>query len=174
MFEVAVPGQGGGTAPAYTRSGTFQFAPLPNGDRQLVTNTGMPVVNQEGGNIIVPAGHNLVVHTDGRLVAVNEIDDTTIDLGRIRLIQVLMPELLRSIGDNLYVLEDGANAANAVEVLNELPEDTVIMQGYTEASNVTLTDELTELISVQRAYQLNARALASAEQMLGMAIKLRA
>lgn len=173
LFEVAVPGQGGGTTPAYTRSGNFQLVALPSGDRQLVTNAGMPVVNQEGENIIVPAGHELIVGTDGSLRAFNELDYTTVELGRIRVVEVRMPELLQSIGDNLYVLEGVDNLENVVEVLEELPADTVIMQGYTEASNVSLVDELTELITVQRAYELNARALSSADQMLGMAVRLR-
>lgn len=173
LFEVAVPGQGGVISPAYTRSGSFQLMPLPGGDRQLVTSSGMPVLNRDGGNIVVPAGYNLIVNPDGTMLGVNETDDTTVDLGRIRLVQVLNPELLRSIGDNLYNIVDGAEAGNVVAVLDELPQGTMVVQGHTEASNVELANELTELISVQRAYQLNARALASADQMLSMAIKLR-
>ena len=174
LFEVAVPAPGGGTTPAYTRSGSFQLLPHPDGGRQLSTNTGMPVVNQDGEPIIVPDGYELRVQSDGTLVGVSEADDTIIDLGRIRVVDVRMPELLRSIGDNLYVIDDIPNRENVVVVMDELPEGTMIMQGYTEASNVSLVDELTELISVQRAYQLNARALYSADQMLGMAVRLRA
>jgi len=174
LFEVAVPVPGGGVTPAYTRNGSFQLLPLPEGGKQLSTKTGMPVVNQDGEPIIVPEGYELRVQSDGALLGISETDDTTIDLGRIRLVDVRMPELLRSIGDNLYVLDDIPDRENVAVVMDELPADTKIMQGYTEASNVSLVDELTELISVQRAYQLNARALYSADQMLGMAVKLRA
>ncbi|WP_123042266.1 flagellar hook-basal body protein [Cohnella candidum] len=169
LFEVVTPD---GT-PAYTRHGAFQLNPLPGGDRQLVTDAGLPVVDETGGSIIVPEGRNLTIQADGTMLAVGQAGTDPINLGKIRLMEVVNPELLRSIGDNLYGVDAGTNAADVVQQLAVLPEGTAVRQGFTEASNVNLTDEMTEVMSVQRAYQLNARALSSAEQMMSMANNLR-
>ncbi len=169
LFEITMPD---GTS-AYTRHGAFQMVSLPNGDRQLVTDSGMPVVAQDGGDIIVPAGYNLTVHADGTMMAVGRTEEPPIALGSIRLVQVLKPELLRSVGHNMYGIAEGVNANDVVEMMAVLPQGTAVRQGFTEDSNVVLADEMAELLTVQRAYQLNARALVSSEQMLNMANHLR-
>lgn len=157
----------------YTRNGAFQLVPLANGDRQLVTDGGLPIQDRNGNDIIVPAGRNLTISAEGFLTAVGNEGTAPIDLGQLQLVQVLKPDLLRAIGDNLYSVDAGANPAGIVQLLPAKPVDVAVRQGYTEQSNVSLADEMTELINVQRAYQLNARALASADQMLGMANSLR-
>lgn len=169
LFEVAMPD---GTS-AFTRHGAFKLVPFAGGGRQLVTEAGLPVLTQVGGNIIVPDGHELAVAADGTITAIGAAGTNPIPLGRLSLMQVIKPELLRSIGDNLYGVEEGTNPADVLQALAVLPEGTAVRQGFTEQSNVNLTDEMTELLNVQRAYQLNARALASAEQMLSMANNLR-
>ncbi|WP_276353532.1 flagellar hook-basal body protein [Cohnella caldifontis] len=169
LFQVRMPD---GTT-AYTRHGAFQMIPLPNGERQLVTDGGLAILNRDGGDIIVPEGRNLTISADGNLLAVGNSGTVPIPLGQLQLVQVLKPELLRSIGDNLYGVDAGTNANAVVQQLPVKPVDVSVRQGFTEQSNVSLTDEMTELINVQRSYQLNARALASADQMLGMANSLR-
>ncbi|MBW5445907.1 flagellar hook-basal body complex protein [Cohnella sp. CFH 77786] len=169
LFEITMPD---GT-PAYTRHGAFQLVALPSGDRQLVTDAGMAVRDSRGQNIIVPAGRTLTISPEGTLTAVGNSGTTPIELGQLQLVQVLKPELLRSIGDNLYGIEQGTNPASVLQQLPARPVGVAVRQGFTEQSNVSLTDEMADLMSVQRAYQLNARALTSADQMLGMANNLR-
>jgi flagellar basal-body rod protein FlgG len=158
---------------AYTRHGAFQLVPLPGGERQLVTDTGLPVLTQDGGDIIVPAGTNLTINPDGALTAVGATGTQPVDLGKLALVQVVKPELLRSLGDNLYGVDAGTNPGDVVQLLTTLPVGTSVRQGYSEQSNVNLVDEMTDLTMVQRAYQLSARALSSADQMLSMANNLR-
>lgn len=169
LFEIATPDG----SPAFTRQGAFQLIPLPGGDRQLVTDAGLPVMAQDGGEIVVPAGRNLTISPSGNMLAIGPEGTDPIALGQIRLVQVVKPELLRSLGDNLYGIEAGTNANDVVQLLGVLPPGTAVRQGFAEQSNVNLTDEMSTLMMVQRAYQLSARALSSSEQMMGMANNLR-
>lgn len=168
LFQVNVNG-----TTAYTRQGAFQLIPLPDGERQLVTADGYAVLDEFGLDITVPADYKLVVSSDGTMRGEGLPGTLPIELGRIGLVQVLKPELLRAIGDNLYGVSEGTDAAQVVQLLDEATEDVSVRQGFMEQSNVDLTVEMADLIAVQRAYQLNARALASAEQMMGMANNLR-
>jgi flagellar basal-body rod protein FlgG len=170
LFEVATPDG----SPAFTRQGAFQLVPLPNGERQLVTDGGLPILAQDGSDIIVPEGRNLVIAADGKMQAVGAPGSTPVELGKLRLVQVVKPELLRSIGDNLYGIDAGTNTGDVVQLLGVLPMGTAVRQGFSEQSNVSLTDEMAELMTVQRAYQMSSRALTSSEQMLSMANNLRA
>jgi len=169
LFRVTMPD---GTE-AYTRQGAFQLVPLPSGDRQLATNDGNAVVDALGGDIIVPAGMDLTIRPDGTMVAEGVAGTVPAELGRIGLVQVLKPEMLVAIGDNFFGVSEGVNPAVVVEDLPDRQPDVSVRQGYTEQSNVNLTSEMSEVIMVQRAYQLNARALASSEQMMSMANNLR-
>jgi len=169
LFRVTMPD---GTE-AYTRQGAFQLVPLANGDRQLVTNDGNAVLDAQGGDIIVPAGLNLTIMPDGAMMAEGPAGTTPTDLGRIGLVQVLKPELLRQVGDNFFGVSEGTNRAVVVQELAERQVGVAVRQGFTEQSNVNLTNEMAEVIAVQRAYQLNARALTSSEMMMNMANNLR-
>jgi flagellar basal-body rod protein FlgG len=84
------------------------------------------------------------------------------------------PALLSPVADNLFAVADGVNSADVIRSVTAASgSDISIEQGYLEQSNVNLTEEMTELINVQRAYQLSARALSSSDTMLGLANNLR-
>lgn len=169
LFQVAAPD---GTI-AYTRNGAFQLVPLAGGERQLMTDSGLPVLDANGAEIIVPAGRDLTVAADGLMQAVGPAGTDPTALGQLGLVQVIKPELLRTVGENLYGIDAGTNAGDVVRQLAAVPVGTAVRQGFAEQSNVKMADEMTDVIMVQRAYQLSARALSNAEQMLGMANNLR-
>lgn len=164
---------------AFTRHGSFQLVSTGGGERTLVTNSGYPVVADVGGAdgfIVVPEGYNLSIDADGTLVGIGPQGSAPIDLGKLKMMQASKPELLQSIADNLYGVPEDINIEDVVTDVTQLPADTLgiaVRQGYVENSNVSLTDEMADLVIVQRAYQLSARALSSAEQMMGMANNLR-
>ncbi|MNI74655.1 Flagellar basal-body rod protein FlgG [compost metagenome] len=76
---------------------------------------------------------------------------------------------------NLYALTFGANEGDVLVDTASLPQEqrASLRQGAVEASNVNLTDEMAELMQVQRVYQLAARALTSSETMMSLANNLR-
>jgi flagellar basal-body rod protein FlgG len=178
LFEVRTDGNING-ARAFTRHGPFQLMPDANGDRVLVTNSGQQVVGDTGNGedfIRVPAGYNLSIATDGTLTAVGNEGTAPINLGKLKLVQVTNPELLQAVADNLYGIPSNVNPNDAVRNIAPLPNGETgisVRQGFVEQSNVNMTDEMTDLMIVQRAYQLSARALSSGEQMMGMANNLR-
>lgn len=179
LFEVR-SGQTLNSDRAFTRMGSFHLMPDGNGDGRLVTDQGQPVIADDGGTdtfVTVPAGYNLAIGADGAIRATSPDGQTTVDLGTLKLVKVLKPELLQSIGDNLYGIPQNVNANDVVQQTAANPGvegGVAVRQGSLEQSNVNLTDEITELINVQRAYQLNARALSSADQMMQLATNLRA
>lgn len=178
LFEVRTDGTLDG-APAFTRHGSFQLISSGGGDRTLVTNTGYPVVAQDGGVdsfIVVPEGYNLTIEADGTLRGIGPQGSTPIELGKLKMMQATKPELLQSISDNLYGVPENVNIADVVTDVTQLPADALgisVRQGFVENSNVNLTDEMADLMIVQRAYQLSARALSSSDEMMGMANNLR-
>jgi flagellar basal-body rod protein FlgG len=178
LFEVRTDGDING-ARAFTRHGPFQLMPDGNGERILVTNSGQQVVGDTGSGedfIHVPIGYNLSIAADGTLTAVGNEGTTPIDLGKLKLVQVTNPELLQAVADNLYGIPQNINPNSVVSNVSTLPNgDTgiAVRQGFVEQSNVSLPDEMADLMFVQRAYQLSARALSSGEQMMGMANSLR-
>lgn len=168
----------------FTRNGSFQFSLLQGDDQNvyLATEDGSMVSGVDGGTIAIPRGHSMRIDAIGRVFSYNPADPNAqpIQVGRLRLMQVLRPQLLESIGNNQYVIPD--EVQNPDDVLAELdvaaltgPDANIsVRQGYLEQSNVNLSNEMTDMITTQRAYQLNARALSSADQMMRLTNNLRA
>ncbi|MFC5451413.1 flagellar hook-basal body protein [Paenibacillus aestuarii] len=192
LFEVAVSkvDENGNPAfqTAWTRNGAFNLSPDANGDAVLTTKDGYFVtgVDENGDTvrpIVVPKGYRPVVDENGTIRAYNEQDPTEapMNLGSIKLVRVVRPQLLRDLGDNLYTLPAGITPADQANVLqtvngaaNNGADRVSLMQGYLEQSNVNLSDEMTDLVMVQRALQLNSRAITSSDQMMNLANNLRA
>lgn len=177
LFEVIVDGAGNR---AYTRNGAFQLTLNANGDTILATAEGYPVVanvtdadgNMAEGNLVIPEGYTLRVNADGSVQGISS--DGTINLGSIKLLQATRPAGLTAVADNLFAIAEGINVDDVVQqILPDGDNRIALRQGYLEQSNVELTDEMTELISVQRAYQLAARALSSSDTMMGLANTMR-
>ncbi|MEH7300172.1 flagellar basal body rod C-terminal domain-containing protein [Neobacillus drentensis] len=63
-----------------------------------------------------------------------------------------------------------ANGSNATDYVKKMqPEEVQIASGFLEGSNVDLTKEMTDLMTTQRGFQMNARAVSYADQMIGIA-----
>lgn len=141
---------------AYTRDGSFKL----NRDGTIVTADGYylePVV-------IVPEDALAInVSKDGIIEAVlpNEIEALTI--GQIDLVKFINPEGLKSVGNNLYV----ATPASGIPI-NGIPGADgygEILQFYLETSNVDIVEEMVNMISAQRAYEINSKSIRAADDM---------
>ncbi|MDF2648628.1 MAG: flagellar hook-basal body protein [Paenibacillus sp.] len=169
--------------PAWTRNGAFSLSPDATGGTVLTTKEGHFITGVDGNPIRVPAGFRPVVEQNGTIKGYNEQDPSAapINLGQIKLVRVVRPQLLQDVGDNLYAIPNGITAAEKANILQDVnplvdnPANRVsLMQGFLEQSNVTLADEMTDLVIVQRALQLNSRAITSSDQMMNIANNLRA
>lgn len=169
--------------PAWTRNGAFSLTPDADGGTVLTTKEGHFVTNSEGEPIRIPTGFRPVVEQNGTIYGYSEQDPSAapLNLGQIKLVRVVRPQLLQDAGDNLYALPAGITEAEKANILQNVNPglDTsnnrvTLMQGFLEQSNVTLADEMTDVVMVQRALQLNSRAITSSDQMMNIANNLRA
>ncbi|BBH23879.1 flagellar basal-body rod protein FlgG [Paenibacillus baekrokdamisoli] len=171
LFEVITDAAGNR---AYTRGGTFQTSFDSSGNNILTTKDGYAVSSVDDQHIeIPPEVHAVRIDTAGHVLG-ELASGETVALGQLKMVQAVKPSLLSQVSDNLFTVADGVNVAAVIQKV--VPGDgtgVTIRQGFLEQSNVNLTDEMTELISVQRAYQLSARALSSSDTMLGLANNLR-
>ncbi|WP_431086380.1 flagellar hook-basal body protein [Paenibacillus sp. 8b26] len=174
MFEVQGNGQ-----KAWTRDGSFHFVPDPNDGKTmlLTTSKGYQVLDNNDVPVTAPSGSKVAINPDGELLIRPDGTGNPIVGQRIKLMDVQRPEGLEQRDDNLFVLAYGVTEANvfgAAGVAGAVPADVSVRSGYLEESNVDLAGEMTDMMQVQRMYQLAARALTSSDTMMNLANNLRA
>ncbi len=141
---------------AYTRDGSFQID--QNG--AIVNSLGYPL---EPALTIPQDAVSITVGRDGT-VSVDQVDGTVTQLGSIELANFVNPAGLRSLGGNLFIAtESSGDALLETPGANGVGE---IGQGFLETSNVSIVNELVNMITAQRAYELNSRAIRSSDEML--------
>jgi flagellar basal-body rod protein FlgG len=153
FFQVLMPD---GTT-AYTRDGSFQSD--QNG--QLVTSSGFPVQP----SITLPQNAtSLTIGRDG-IVSVTQAGSTaSVQVGQLQLATFLNPTGLQSTGENLYVESDASGGPN--QTAPGQNGAGILNQGYVEASNVNVVEELVNMIQAQRSYEINSKAVQTSDQML--------
>jgi len=169
---------------AWTRDGSFQLMqdPANPGSLVLATQQGERLRGVDDGPIVIPANASIRIDENGRVFATDNANPeaTPVEVGQLKVIRAVRPQVLINDGNNLFTLPPGVDAADALETVDPATNDAneqmkvAIRQGFLEQSNVSLTDEMTELMTVQRAYQLNARAITSSDTMMNLTNNLRA
>lgn len=143
---------------AYTRAGAFKT----DGEGRLVTSDGNPLVP----NIVIPEDTTKVaIGKDGTVQAfLNGETREGTELGIIELARFSNPAGLKSIGTNLH-LESASSGQPIIGLAGEEGLGS-ISQGYIEDSNVSVMKEMVNMISAQRAYEINSKAVKTANEML--------
>ncbi|MCW0234231.1 MAG: flagellar basal-body rod protein FlgG [Ferrovibrio sp.] len=159
-FQVTLPS--GETS--YTRAGSFQV----NAQGQIVTVDGYQI----NPAITVPQGA-LSVNIDATGIVEARIAGQTNaqQLGQIQLATFVNEAGLEATGDNLF-LETAASGQPTVGNPNAIGFG-VLRQGYVETSNVNPVQEITNLITAQRAYEMNSKIITASDEMLQTATRLR-
>lgn len=166
----------------YTRDGSFEIAVNPNDPDNLYLETkeGNFVNGTNGQPIRFPKNLKMSVDDKGNVTAVNATDTgiPAVQVGQLKLVRVVRPQYMQQIGENLFALPNGLDNTKGqilqtVNTGSALESPVAIRQGFLETSNVNLADEMTELIMVQREYQLSARAVTSSDTMMNLANNLR-
>ena len=150
---------------AYTRDGSFER----DSSGQLVNVDGYQV--QPG--ITIPDGANSIsISADGMVEVFLGNESTPTQLGQIQLARFVNKAGLESLGDNLFV-ETGASAAPPRSACPTPTAWATCMQGYLEMANVNAVTEIADLIAAQRAYEMNARVISGADEMMSATSQLR-
>ena len=160
-FQVATPA--GDTV--YTRDGAFNV----NAQGQLVTGDGLLVTP----NIVVPINATAVNVSQTGVVSASVAGQTAPQtLGQLTLAHFVNDAGMLALGGNLFQQTAASGQPNV-----GVPGDTafgIIQQGYLESSNVDPVSEITNLISAQRAYEMNSKVIQAADQMSGTISNMRA
>ena len=158
----------------YTRDGAFILSPVDDG-LMLATNLGYPVLDVDGEPIIFPddvAWHNVTMDDAGNFWHVTPEGDVD-DLGiQLQLVQFPNPQGLEAVGSNLWQMTAASGEA-LVQGVDEIIRYSRVFQGVLEMSNVNVAEEMVDMIRAHRAYDLNARAITTSDEMLQTANGLK-
>jgi flagellar basal-body rod protein FlgG len=145
---------------AYTRDGTFQV----NADGEMVTAKGYAL---QPGIAIPEDALSVTIGTDGIVSVLQPGNSSPVEVGTIQLANFVNPAGLQPVGQNLF-MESGSSGSPQTGTPG-LDGIGRIAQGSLETSNVNTVEELVNMIETQRAYEMNSKAIATAEQMLEFA-----
>ena len=160
FFQIELPN--GETS--YSRSGEFKL----DADGRIVNPDGFLLVPE----ISVPIDTvSINVGMDGTVSVIQADDATPVDIGTIQLARFVNASGLRSLGRNLY----SPTEASGDEIVGTPGENGfgTISQGFLEMSNVSVVDEMVNMITAQRAYETNSKVIQTADDMLQMANNLK-
>ncbi len=159
----------------YTRNGDFMWSLAIDGSRVLTTSEGYNVLDNDGNRITLPdgvGGDTVSFGTEGQL-AYRGADGNYIQTGQsVALYQFNNPKGLEKVGESMWQATESSGAARNEATAAGITRSK-INQGYLEASNVNVADEMVNLIVAQRAYELNSRAITTSDTMLEQANNLR-
>jgi flagellar basal-body rod protein FlgG len=160
FFQVTMPD--GETA--YTRDGTFSLSP----DGTIVTADGYTV---QPGLAIPTAATSVSINTSGQLQVTLQGQTAPTTVGQLQLASFPNDAGMAAQGDNLFL----QTAASGAPVTGN-PATTgfgTVMQGFVETSNVNVVTEITNLITAQRAYEMNSQVITASDNMLSTLTNLR-
>jgi flagellar basal-body rod protein FlgG len=159
-FQITLPS--GETA--YSRDGTFALSP----EGEIVTADGYVV---QPGITIPTNATNVTINGDGQVQVTlsGQVAPTT--LGQLQLATFPNATGLDSQGDNLFL--QSAASGDAVTGTPGSPGFGTMQQGFIETSNVNVVTEITNLITAQRAYEMNSKVITTSDEMLSTLTNLR-
>ena len=151
FFQISMPDG----SIAYTRTGSFSV----NQDGDIVTSQGYtlePAVN-------IPQGSSsLTICRDGTVSTVT--NGTLTQVGNLQVVDFVNPTGLEAVGGNLY--KETVASGAPLQTTPGLNGTGEVVQGVLESSNVSVVEEMVNMVATQRAYEMNARVVSTADQML--------
>ena len=149
---------------AYTRAGNFTRD--ENGN--ITTPEGFPLIP----NIQIPANStSITIGTDGIVTTLQGNDTAAVEVGQITTHTFINPSGLHALGGNMFL-----NTLASGDPIEGIPGENGsggLKQGVLEMSNIKLVEEMTDLITAQRAYEANSKSITSTDEMLQMVNQLK-
>ena len=145
---------------AYTRDGSFKL----DSNGQVVTNGGYPL---EPALTVPQDALSITIGSDGTVSVLQPGTAAPNIIGEIQLADFINPTGLEPVGENLY----RESVSSGPPIVGIPGEDGIgkLVQGSLETSNVNVVEELVNMIETQRAYEMNSKAIATTDEMLGFA-----
>jgi flagellar basal-body rod protein FlgG len=172
-FDFAIEGEGffqvdnpnGGFY--YTRAGNFNI----NANGQIVLGSATNGYLLEPNITVPPDATGIVVSSNGQIQYSTQDSTDLTTLGQIQLAKFVNPDGLLKLGDNMYQQTD----ASGDVTLDNPGQDGFgnIRQGFLEASNVEPVNELIDLITTQRSFELNSQVVQAGDQIMQIVANLR-
>lgn len=160
LFKVTLPN--GETV--YTRNGAFKL----DNEGNIVNSKGYLLDPQ----IVVPNNvSNINISQTGLVTAQDPTTGETIQLGQITIADFINTAGLKPLGDSLYQQTDASG--DPIENNPATDQFGLLRQGTLELSNVKLVNEMTDLITAQRAYEANSKSVTTTDQMLQTVNRLK-
>lgn len=159
FFQLTMPD---GTI-GYTRDGSFQV----DSQGRLVNSSGLPVAN---GITVPPNATSISISTEGAVSAIVPGNTQPQPLGNIAMSSFINPAGLEPVGQNLF--KESAASGQPQQGTPGTNGLGFIRQGFLEASNVNVVEELVTMIQAQRAYEMNSKAIQTSDQMLAKLAQL--
>jgi len=156
FFQITLPN--GETA--YTRNGAFKL----DSDGRIVNSDGFTLEPE----IAIPSdAMSISVGMDGTVSVLQAGESTPSEIGTIELTRFINPAGLISMGKNLFIPSESSGN----EIIGTAGEDGMgtLAQGFLEMANVSVVDEMVSMITAQRAYESNSKAIQAADDMLQLA-----
>lgn len=167
-FDVGISGRGwfqvtmpNGTI-AFTRAGSFQIGPTG----EIVTPQGYSVVP---GITIPNDAQNVTINQSGEVLVQLPGQQTASNVGQIQLANFANEAGLQALGDNLF--RDTAASGSAQTGVPGSTGFGHLQQGFLETSNVNMVNEITNMISAQRAYELASKVVQTSDEMMSQLTK---
>ncbi|MCW2277465.1 flagellar basal-body rod protein FlgG [Heliophilum fasciatum] len=170
--DVAVSGEGyfrvvnpaDDTRPYYTRDGSFKL----DAEGYLVNGDGLRL---DGVDPIPPRSSNVNIDKDGQISYVESGAATATAGSKLQLYTFPNPAGLERKGGNLLMQTDASGEAGGGDPNTE--DRGGIVQGFLEASNVQVVEEMVAMITAQRAYEVSTKAIQTSDEMMGQANTLK-
>ena len=172
--------EGNASALRFTRDGAFYLSPIDgtSNRQRLVTGNGDPVLDESNQEIIMEGSPKELAFNER-----GELTVTTYDRGTqtfpLGIVSIQKPQFLEMTNNNTFALPQNMAQLGVTEadILTQLSGkgrgEISLKQGVLEQSNVDLSTEMTELMTAQRQYQFQSRAVSMADQMMGLVNGIR-
>ncbi|WP_163851527.1 flagellar basal-body rod protein FlgG [Pseudooceanicola aestuarii] len=170
QLDLAVDGRGyfavnlpeGGQA--YTRDGSLRLSP----EGQIVNEQGYEI---DPGIVLPDNTTRVEVSETGIVSAYVEDEPIPVEVGQLTLSTFVNDAGMRPIGNNL--LQSTVASGDPIAAVPGEPGVGILRQGYLESSNVNIISQITDLIVAQRAYEMNSKAIETADQMMSAANQIK-
>ena len=169
-FNILMPNGENGTKQVYSRQGNFYVSPVENGQVMLVNADGYAVADSTGSAIFFPAEFQNFGLTEDGILGVNYPNGETLSI-ELGITELQKPQAMEHISDTYIGIPEDLTQFEGqvlIDLQGAARSEIGIKNGALEQSNVDLSKEMTELITAQRSYQFQSRAITLADQMLGL------